>query len=244
MEAIETTALGQYTAFIYCDDNGGDNPRDWDNAGRLICWHNRYTLGDDHSYADSDAFWADLVADHLTNNASARPVALALIRSDKYAREDYRDNYNAGAYADLVADYMEQSPTRETAQAAVNALENAGLVILPVYAYEHGQITISCGAFSCPWDSGQVGYIYATPEVITREFGGDADKARQCLEGEVSTMAQYLEGDIYGYQIEDADGCGVDSCWGFYGLDCIRQEVASILESLAADASMYQGSGI
>ena len=35
------------------------------------------------------------------------------------------------------------------------------IVYLPIYAYEHGGITISTAPYSCRWDSGQVGVIYA-----------------------------------------------------------------------------------
>src|SRR5580692_11428356 len=45
-----------------------------------------------------------------------------------------------------------------------------GSVVLPLYLYDHGGITMSTGPFLCPWDSGQVGYIVATPEAIRKEF--------------------------------------------------------------------------
>lgn len=38
------------------------NPRtDYDNFGRMVCWHNRYNLGDEHSFADPSDFLQDLV---------------------------------------------------------------------------------------------------------------------------------------------------------------------------------------
>src|SRR3989304_5726596 len=37
------------------------------------------------------------------------------------------------------------------------------IIFLPLYLYDHGGITMSTGAFSCPWDSGQVGFIYWDP---------------------------------------------------------------------------------
>ena len=44
-------------------------------------------------------------------------------------------------------------------------------VILPVYMYDHGNIALSNTPFSCPWDSGQVGFIYATKENIKKRYG-------------------------------------------------------------------------
>lgn len=35
-------------------------------------------------------------------------------------------------------------------------------VVLPLYLYDHSGITINTTGFSCPWDSGQVGFTYAT----------------------------------------------------------------------------------
>jgi hypothetical protein len=44
-------------------------------------------------------------------------------------------------------------------------------VILNVYAYEHSGITVSTSPFTCPWDSGQVGYIYLTRGDCLKEWG-------------------------------------------------------------------------
>jgi len=35
-----------YGIEIEQEDESGDSPRDWDNLGTMICWHNRYNLGD------------------------------------------------------------------------------------------------------------------------------------------------------------------------------------------------------
>ena len=78
-----------------------------------------------------------------------------------------------------------------------------GMVILPLYLYDHSGITMNTTGFSCPWDSGKV-----TPETV--------EKARQVLEGEVKSYDYFLTGQCYGFQLfrEDVE---VDSCWGFLG---------------------------
>ncbi len=43
-------------------------------------------------------------------------------------------------------------------------------VILPLYLYDHSGITMNTTGFHCPWDSGQVGYIYATLADIRKEY--------------------------------------------------------------------------
>ena len=55
------------------------------------------------------------------------------------------------------------------------------------------------------------------------------------MESEVKQYSQYLEGDVYGFAIEDPDGNDMDSCWGFYGHAYCLQEAKSIADSLAAD---------
>jgi hypothetical protein len=88
--------------------------------------------------------------------------------------------------------------------------------------YDHSGITIRTSPFSCPWDSGQIGFIYATPERI-REFYGvkritakvKADVLKH-LHGEIETYDKYLTGEVYRYLIIDPDGNDVDSCSGYY----------------------------
>lgn len=46
-EAIQTEEYKEYTISIYSDDDG-ENPRDWNNLGKMVCFYNRYNLGDKH----------------------------------------------------------------------------------------------------------------------------------------------------------------------------------------------------
>ena len=97
------------------------------------------------------------------------------------------------------------------------------VVALPLYLYDHSGLTMRTYPFSCPWDSGQVGYIYADREMILKEFGGKRltkakrEKAEKVLKSEVETYDQLLTGQVYGYMVEDQHGQHIDSCWGFFG---------------------------
>ena len=42
-------------------------------------------------------------------------------------------------------------------------------VLLPLYLYEHGGMTMNTRGYSCSWDSGQVGFIYASKETFRNE---------------------------------------------------------------------------
>lgn len=98
-----------------------------------------------------------------------------------------------------------------------------GSVVLPVYMMDHGAVSYSTGSFGDPWDSGQVGYIVATPDVIRKEYSVKriTPKIRKQVEAlmksEIETYNAWANGDVWGFDIE-GEGYA-DSCWGFYGSD-------------------------
>jgi hypothetical protein len=104
-------------------------------------------------------------------------------------------------------------------------------VCIPIYMYDHSGITINCDGFACPWDSGQVGYIYVSRQKLKDEYGVKRissvmlERAEKALRREVHVMDQYITGDVYGFQVIkrylNTDGeiqeDIIDSCSGFYG---------------------------
>jgi hypothetical protein len=105
-------------------------------------------------------------------------------------------------------------------------------VILPLYLYDHSGITMNTTGFSCRWDSGQVGFIVASLDSVRESYGikrvtrKQRTRALEHLVAEVAEYAQYLEGDVYGFVLEDENGHPVDSCWGFYGSDPFKNGMA------------------
>lgn len=124
-------------------------------------------------------------------------------------------------------------------------------ILLPVFLYDHSGLAMNTIGFHCPWDSGQVGYVYATLEAVRKEFGAKRvtkalrERAEYILRGEIVTYDAYLGGRVYGYVIE-RDGEEVDSCWGFVGdfeLDCLleaRQAVPIPLPSQTREPGVVQ----
>lgn len=110
--------------------------------------------------------------------------------------------------------------------------------------YDHSGITMSTSPFSCPWDSGQVGVIYCTYERIRQEYdlnpgeipGETIKRVIEILEQEVKTYDQYLRGKVYGYEIKDADGEHLDSCWGFYQNESVTCDDSYVLKEAIAAA--------
>jgi hypothetical protein len=109
---------------------------------------------------------------------------------------------------------------------------------LPVYMYDHSGSTINTTGFSCGWDSGQVGIIYADKDQIKVEGlnPDDTEAVKERLRGTVEAWDRYMRGEIYQYAVykidtkhedcpEDLEKADVeesyaelvDSCGGFYG---------------------------
>jgi hypothetical protein len=190
-----------YNLRIEQDDYPHDTPRDWDNLGTMVCWHNRYNLGDEHDYSNSQEWLLCMIAPN----------------------EDTDSEWEWWTWADeniLPPDIIE----------CWNKRLHHNYIVLPLYLYDHGGITMNTSGFRCPWDSGQVGYIYVSVEDAKKEYGWKrlTQKRRKLIEtnltNEVKTYDQYLTGDVWGWIIEDEDGEHIDSCWGYYGHEYCQQE--------------------
>lgn len=76
-------------------------------------------------------------------------------------------------------------------------------IILPVYCYEHGGVTLSTGRFSCPWDSGQIGYLVCPKSEARVEWGKVYSKrAIACMASELKTFDMILQGYQYWFRLE------------------------------------------
>lgn len=236
-DAIETYEHLGYTIEIHTDDDPLNPRKEWDQAGTMVCWHRRYGLGDKHSYADSEALFKELAGDEFVEKEEATLDEEADRLIEKYGHTD--------AYLKALAEHEKIARTNIVNKA------NESHVILPLFLYDHSGITMSTGSFSCPWDSGQVGFIFMSLEkakeeqLVDADGNVDRDKVKERLESEVKEYASYLEGEVYGYIVKDEDGNDLDSCWGFLGdIDYCKQEAQSVAKSYANDLSMFQGAGI
>lgn len=118
---------------------------------------------------------------------------------------------------------------------------------LSVFLYDHSGLTVSTTPFSCPWDSGPIGFIYVTPEQMKEEYEGFSNKeaeskAKECMKIEIATLDQYLTGDVWGYIVQketECEKCGqeetemLDSCWGFYGREYAEEQCKEQFEFYA-----------
>jgi hypothetical protein len=100
----------------------------------------------------------------------------------------------------------------------------------------HGATVVEHRPYNGPWS-----IFYLTREVADGP-DGTPDPAAY-VAGEIATWDQYLEGDIYGYVLEErviwrADGRPsreswevVDSCWGFYGREDVASEARAVFRA-------------
>lgn len=148
-------------------------------------------------------------------------------------RKEY-DNGTVMVHWHTRYDLGDKQVERMTAEEMVTLCKEAGdpiLHILPLYLYDHSGITISTGAFSCGWDSGQVGWVYIT-ESKAEEMGWDKNlsvpRCEEIIKGEVKSYDAYLTGQMYGFVVEGRDGDQLESCWGFESEeDCLSEGKAA-----------------
>ena len=229
------------------------NPRtDWDNLGHMVCWHRRYNLGDEHRFEDSNDLLKQLVRDSVPPD-----TVIELVKSGKADRVKLEYDRSAGSweissydrhfqkwFSEVTFDGKLDANRQDIFESLVDTLLNSDLyalaaeknIILPLNLYDHSMLSMSTSSFlgraqHAEWDSGQVGWIYATPEDIEKEYGSltpeSYEKAEALLKSEVECYDYYLSGQCYGFRLYE-NGEETDSCWGFLGsFSDIKTEIAS-----------------
>lgn len=120
---------------------------------------------------------------------------------------------------------------RETPDEYWESVKDESVGRLPVYMYEHGGIALSTGSFSCPWDSGQLGFIWMSKK--QQEDAGIADEDIEArLQSDIEVYNKYLNGGFCGYRVIDTDNPDdpLDSCWGFDDEEYCRKEGEEVLK--------------
>lgn len=222
-------------------DPDAESPREWDNMGTMVCWHDRYNLGDEQPTSDPQEWMLQLAEEFEPGIEERvdRHANLLMNKMSPITGEGWRE------LGRMVADYQADQ---------VEAILDRHVIMLPLYLYDHSGITMSTGGFSFPWDSGQVGWIYVTRAKARENYGWKRiTKQREQevidhLKAEVSVYAQHLEGDVYGFilesrpaQVYDEDGDPVDmdaddlwehedSCWEFFGRDPFENGMAEHID--------------
>jgi hypothetical protein len=255
------------TIEIEQDGDRQEGPREWDNFGRMICWHRKYNLGDEHEYGDQDQFLCDLFDDmHRSGKVTdedVRLICLAWLREDREGFKHYMGYKINGTFKEsrydlvmdeVINDYMQKvGPSVKQVVADIVQREH---IMLPLYLYDHSGITMNTTGFSDKWDSGMVGVIYVSKLKAQEEFNSLKDlherhpeygiklkenaeeHATAILKGEVEVYDMYLTGQVYQYTINDEDGNCLGSLCDCYGLDYTKQEAEAEADHIASTLAL------
>lgn len=222
VEAFETFEhAGLKVELHYDDAPEHQDPREYDNVGTMVCWHDRATLGDEQ--LDRHTMTFEVPCDRC-NGEGWREIGRWNV-----------DCAKCGGQGEVDVHPVEHFKRTRGAR-----------VVLPLYLYEHGGMTMRTTAFGDPWDSGQVGFIFDTPKGLHDCWGPDAtdEQITEVLKGEVELYDTWLRGEVYGYIVTGPDGEDIPellptgtpdfSCWGYLGeLDYVRSEARRAADECA-----------
>lgn len=148
-------------------------------------------------------------------------------------REYYQEiikTYKSLSYSDCLEDYDYYNepgvPDIDKVREMITKWSDNNIISLPIYVYEHGGITMNTGGYSCRWDSGEAGVIYMSKQEAMNRYESKrwtkklAEQVYEAMKKQVEYLAAIIEGNIYGFVVEDEDGNVLDSCWGFVETEC------------------------
>lgn len=202
---IHPTELGDYVVKIEQDNDVAD-PREWDNIGKMICWHRRYLLGDEKerdSYSSPRDFMLSLAGIDEDNKYYSRMNEEELMEaaSDKAHKKYVILPLYLYDHSGITMNTSGFSCRWDSGQVGFIYVELKGI------AKKHG--------FTKKWLK-----QYHDGKTMT-------EVAREILKGEVETYDHFLTGNCFGWQAvrpedwneEDESGDDFDACWGYYGDD-------------------------
>lgn len=236
-----------------------DNPRNMDDSQErlttMACWHRRYSIGDDIGKMDAGEFWVDLVRKNVPESDVNEAVIAGKLSSVSARECDddpgfYDVSLNPGSdeydFGGVAKDSIVYSVLDELRIEDCQALLRPYAEWLPIWGYDHGGLSISCGPrvypFNDRWDSCFLGFIIALKDRVVTEFRLDPnndsvwrEKAAEIMKDDVEMSNQYFAGEVYWYELHEfvddgsEDGCWdeIDNCGGFYGDDPLKNGMAN-----------------
>lgn len=176
-------------------DSCPENPRDWDNLGTMVAWHRKYDLGDKHRYADTTDLFESLIRDVLDKSLKKEIIMCVKQGNCEYLKLEYNRSSREWEFSSYAAWsdkwYMEYSFAApldyendvlfDCVMEFLKPKDLEGFVkqyytILPLYLYDHSGTIMNTTGFSCPWDSGQVGWIFCSHKRMKEETGYTKDE--------------------------------------------------------------------
>jgi hypothetical protein len=218
-ESVDAIEIGRYYAEIVIDNDPGESPRDWDNLGTMVCFHDRYNLGDivgtgrrveygkgENTFSDSEEF-VNWVEENKNDIAVILPLYLydhSGISMSCGHDYPYNDRWDSGqiGYIFVTKEEVKKEYSAKICTAKVKKL-----------------------AENC--------------------LRGEVENYDQYLRGEVYGYRLYRLTLDDGMELDDNDnpedyGEELDSCYGYYGLDDLKKEITSTIKYYQEKDAMVQ----
>lgn len=118
---------------------------------------------------------------------------------------------------------------------------NKDYIWLAINAYIHSGIALTAYEYNEPhhfdrWDSGLFGVILVSKDRVREVYKckritkAVREKVLSCLEGEVETLSQWYNGEVYRWEVLDEDGDVFDMVCDYYDEDFCEEEMMDALE--------------
>ena len=167
-----------------------------------------------------------------------------LIEQDEHPINPRMENFNLGQMICHHKRYFLGDKHNKSTDEVLNLLagKQKDIVVLPLYLYDHSGITMNTTGFSCRWDSGMVGCIYADYVNIRSWYGVKKvtknliEKVKDMFRSEVKVYDDYISGNVYTYTILK-DGEEMDSCGGYPYEDALN-EAKAIVDNMHSHKKM------
>ena len=171
---IYAATEGRRTLIVEQDDDPVNPRKDCNPFGRMICWHRRYSLGDDHGFNSPEDFLRDLYRRSIQDGGK-RLVSFLKSGKARGSRLEYNRHthewelYSRSYWKTILGNsepdwYLEQSAPKNQLNDSgwffdnmLDALtiddlkellaEREDMVILPLYLYDHSTLAMSTGSF-------------------------------------------------------------------------------------------------
>lgn len=235
-ERVDTEDFKGCSIEIVFDNFSAENPLTaWDHNIEIYTWYRRYTLGTHQPDVTPDAMIRELFYE---SDAFKSSPGESLLQFYRYWRKLGFTKNEIGALWDSDCDlpFWNREESSTFAGKLVDLLIDEGWAYTDVYMYEHSGIALSVGGgFSCPWDSGQLGFAIIRPEDRTGIWDGSDEKVYEYMRAFIEeTYGAYLNGEIYGWITKDENGDEIDACWGYYGYKEFDRMKAEAKDSINA----------
>lgn len=232
MTKIDEKELGNGYLIEWEWDECADSPRDlYSNVGHLYTWARDCESADANDYEGPQGFIAHELNELFTQAELEQAVREGCFGSLRFVTQDGTEvlealykNYLTGKTDWCgVDEFNEWSGKDELVCAIAHCAEATVLlrqkgVLMNVYRLEHSGVTYSTRPFNDPWDSGQVGFIWARRDELEK-LGYDNDAVvEKVFAEEVALYSAWANGETYWVRLMK-DGVPVDSCVNVIGDD-------------------------